>query len=534
MLRCVASLQRQLGTRYKARTSSLLFSSRPLHCTSVLYRTSPSMDSPVCTSSPAAQATSTSTIPVNSVQATTKTSHRPRSLNEATGGLSIMSWNVDMSERVTQNGNPRRMPRTARVREIVKFIITTSPDVVCLQDSSPELAAALTTGNNASPSPHRGFQLVASSRNGAAGWLQTFIATTTKIPPSSPLSERSSSTISSGELTHWTAVSEPQYAFCTVSLVPTSSNRSSASKTAQRIRLANIDLTFKGKGLSAAPTTTSSSSRSSKNDQTHGIASRDGLNESSFPKKPPSVVSSDTDPRRALAVRHLVDVVQPDIVVGSCFMGSSETLYQPLYRDAWAAAGADPDHELTVNTFPIFAPPSPLTTAIGEEGLGGVVTAAAAPPPHEDGNETTKAAQLLPLAPGYLTNYFYFAHPKCSKATKRGPTAAARRQAARDGGVRLSMWSPPLSLKQTDSSPTGSDSSKISESTTTEETQPRFHTTHLGRYQRSFLRKARHHQDIVPRRWQHSSSFAVLQPWCMWEGLPMCPAEQFPTLLMLA
>lgn len=257
---------------------------------------------------------------------------------------------------------PRRLSKAERIERIAKCIrCEIQPDLVALQDSNAAVASALVspmTASSSSGTPSSNlssstmtertafassYRQIASVRNGRIGFLQLFQRVPHRLGGRQEEKEKQlADDEHNGE---WTVVHRPQFPFLTCDIFRHAppSNSGATEGAAEGFRLTCWDLSHRGKGLgqpdslNAAPLGPASGS----NNSTMSLSSS-----SSSSKKR----SGGVDPQRQLAIQFVQNVVQPDVLLGNCFMSSKEQLSG--FWDAWVVGGSRLDSFLTTNMRP--------------------------------------------------------------------------------------------------------------------------------------------------------------------------------------
>lgn len=236
--------------------------------------------------------------------------------------LSILSWSVDGSLH-SHHRCRRRFTLEERLPHLVTCVRECEPDVVALQDSTPEVRHALSgdlessadtlskTNTSIGSSASMLYTCLGAVRNGRCGEVQLFLRRTSK----------------------WTAVPLQRGAGVSAELrYPVAG----PSRPAIKAVITNVDLSYRGKSLGQNGELLASP--------------QDSLDGSPFAfsqqnRRAPGQI----DPFRFLALQYISKVNRPDILVGNFYMSRSEHL--PGYKDAWVLSGSPPQDERTTNTF---------------------------------------------------------------------------------------------------------------------------------------------------------------------------------------
>ncbi|KAG8343404.1 hypothetical protein TRVL_05766 [Trypanosoma vivax] len=289
--------------------------------------------------------------------------------------LSLLSWSVDGTGNAHRDCR-RRLTMQERLPLIRRTILDAAPDIVALQDSSPEVAETLCATSSLASSPTCGgcvpncaqagganpsdinrdancseassgvadavprYELIGVARNGKCGYMQLF--------------RRSDSV--------WRGCLVPTSPSLTAEFVSTSGATSgraadevgTITRGAEvRFVLTNVDLSYRGKslGLDGKPIVTPGVSVDGSPftlSLARGVAGDTRGAKQNYNNNNQRL-RAQLDPHRDMALSFVSQVAEPDVLLGSFFMGQSETM--PDYADAWVLAGAPTEHERTTNTF---------------------------------------------------------------------------------------------------------------------------------------------------------------------------------------
>lgn len=359
--------------------------------------------------------------------------------------LSILSWAVDGSLHTHQRCK-RRLTLEERIPGIVDTIRQCAPDIVALQDSTPEVAEALCSCADRAAGTVATATVLTSlvqrhgdsaERWGSGGRLRPpLVASTGTMNRHDDAAAESVMTSSSEEVPNtgvalapplayrlvgsarngrcgdlqvfvkgaslWEAQLLPSAPFVTVELCYGAYRQGSDGKGVSgtmkklppkapedgvRVVLTTVDLSYRGRSLFGLSDAAVSLHGSPFTLAVPGEQPRRG-------KRDPGSL----DPHREVALDFISRVTRPDVLIGNTFMGRSETM--PGYDDAWVLAGSPAGQERTTNTcrthrydketnYYYFVP----TCGVGD-GRGGrsmVHTTAVAKP--------TAATLLMPVAP---------------------------------------------------------------------------------------------------------------------------------------
>lgn len=326
------------------------------------------------------------------------------------GGLTLLSWSIDGSERAV-HASRRRVPMPQRAPLIADAIADTRADVVCLQDSVGSLIAAEMS--------ERGYRQIGDlCMNGKVGPMQSFIRVDSA----------------------WDATPLPKYPFSTFELRSLSNATSAGKDRSHRgdvVRVTNLDLSYRGKGITAGS---------------------DGMDTAPFESGRSSLSSSaDVAAARDAARRYVADCIRPDIAVGNSLLGALDSFMEPEYQDVLHLCGsmAAGRTDATTDTTPgCFVMPMPAADGF-----------------RFDRQSVFDATTFLE---GGKSNYFYFVEPFTAHAKLQGLVSRRGRNQLAPNHELLACLDP-------------CDASRVGQPATETEV-PKLATSVTGRYQRAFVR----------------------------------------------